>query len=367
MKQLCPHDTLAVYIRREDRLEAEYATGLDCLQVGSAVVGWGEGICGRAASAATPLLNEDPTAHPDRPSVGGATSLQSALAIPLEGFSGVAGVLCLYAREKNAFTEDHLRVLSAVATKVAVSLENALKYRQVEHSAVTDMLTELPNARSLFLHLDSELARAKRTDQTIAVLVCDLDGFKQINDRFGHLEGNRVLRAVAQALRAHCREYDTVARLGGDEFVAVMPGQHPESVRDKVEQLSRAVAQAGYETVGAGGLGVGVGVAYYPADGEGRRGAAGRGRSAHVSREASSGCGVAWRGRAGRAGVGRRKTPAASQIATAKTSVNAGGHRRTYRQEPGHKGGVGGALKEAPLSTARRRSREAAYQQSFQV
>ena len=201
VKQLCPHDTLAVYIRREDRLEAEYATGLDCLQVGSAVVPWGEGICGRAAATATPLLNEDPMDHPDRPSVGGATSLRSSLAIPLEGFSGVAGVLCLYAREKNAFTEDHLRVLSAVATKVAVSVENALKYRQVERSAVTDMLTELPNARSLFLHLDSELSRAQRTGETIAVLVCDLDGFKQINDRFGHLEGNRVLRAVARALR----------------------------------------------------------------------------------------------------------------------------------------------------------------------
>jgi diguanylate cyclase (GGDEF)-like protein len=268
LQQLCPHDTLAVYIRREDRLEAEYATGLDCLQVGSAVVPWGEGICGRAAASATPLLNEDPTDHPDRPSVGGATSLQSALAIPLEGFSGVAGVLCLYAREKNAFTEDHLRVLSAVATKVAVSVENALKYRQAERSAVTDMLTELPNARSLFLHLDAELSRARRMGETIAVLVCDLDGFKQINDRFGHLEGNRVLRAVAQTLRSHCREYDTVARLGGDEFVAVLPGQQPESVRAKVEQLSSAVAQAGYETVGAGYLGISVGVAYYPADGE---------------------------------------------------------------------------------------------------
>jgi diguanylate cyclase (GGDEF)-like protein len=268
VQQLCPHDTLAVYIRRDDRLEAEYATGLDCLQVGSAVVPWGEGICGRAAATATALLNEDPIAHPDRPSVGGATSLRSALAIPLEGFSGVAGVLCLYARKQNAFTEDHLRVLSAVATKVAVSVENALKYRQVERSAVTDMLTELPNARSLFLHLDSELSRAKRTDQTIAVLVCDLDGFKQINDRFGHLEGNRVLRAVARALRSNCREYDTVARLGGDEFVVVLPGQLAESVGGKVEQLSAAVAQAGYETVGAGYLGISVGVAYYPADGE---------------------------------------------------------------------------------------------------
>jgi len=58
VKQLCPHDTLAVYIRREDRLEAEYAHGVDCQQVGSAIVPWGEGICGRAAAAATPSLNE---------------------------------------------------------------------------------------------------------------------------------------------------------------------------------------------------------------------------------------------------------------------------------------------------------------------
>ena len=268
VKQLCPHDTLAVYIRREDRLEAEFATGLDCMQVGSAIVPWGEGICGRAAATATAVLNEDPMDHSACPCVGGAKSLRSALAIPLEGFSGVAGVLCLYAAEKNAFTDDHLRVLSAAATKVALAVENALKYRQAERSAVTDMLTELPNARSLFLHLDSELARARRTDQTIAVLVCDLDGFKQINDRHGHLEGNRVLRAVARALRLQCREYDTVARLGGDEFVLVLPGQELESVSAKVEQLTSAVAQAGYETVGAGCLGISVGVAHYPADGK---------------------------------------------------------------------------------------------------
>jgi diguanylate cyclase (GGDEF)-like protein len=265
VKRLCPHDTIAVYIRREDRLEAEYSAGIDCQQIGSAVIRWGEGICGRVAATAAPLLNEDPLDYAD---VGGPTSLRSSLAIPLEGFSGVGGVLCLYAREKNAFTEDHLRVLSAAATKVAVSVENALKYRQAERSAVTDMLTELPNARSLFMHLDAELARARRTDQTIAVLVCDLDGFKQINDRFGHQEGNRVLRAVAQALRSQCREYDTVARLGGDEFVLVLPGQQSDSVGDNVERLTSAVAQAGFDTVGAAWLGVSVGVAYYPADGQ---------------------------------------------------------------------------------------------------
>jgi diguanylate cyclase (GGDEF)-like protein len=77
-----------------------------------------------------------------------------------------------------------------------------------------------------------------------------------------------VLRAVARALRSQCREYDTVARLGGDEFVVVLPGQQSESVTAKVQQLTAAVAQAGYETVGAGCLGISVGVAYFPEDGE---------------------------------------------------------------------------------------------------
>ena len=270
VKQLCPHDTLAVYIRREDRLEAEYVTGLDCVQVGSAAVPWGEGICGRAAATATALLNEDPMLsgdHPDRPSVGGATSLLGPgyTARRVQRRGGRLVPVC--AGEERVHRRSSAGALRGGHQGCGRG-RKCPQYRQVERSAVTDMLTELPNARSLFLHLDSELSRAQRTGQTIAVLVCDLDGFKQINDRLGHLEGNRVLRAVARALRSHCREYDTVARLGGDEFVAVLPGQQPESVRAKVEQLTSAVAEAGYETVGAACLGISVGVAYYPADGE---------------------------------------------------------------------------------------------------
>ena len=69
-----------------------------------------------------------------------------------------------------------------------------MKYRQAEACATTDALTGLPNARSLFLHLDREIARSKRQHSALTVLVCDLDGFKQVNDRFGHLEGNKLLR-----------------------------------------------------------------------------------------------------------------------------------------------------------------------------
>src|SRR5437667_12422488 len=120
---------------------------------------------------------------------------------------------------------------------MALAVENALKYQQAESSAVTDYLTGLPNARSLFLQLDRELARCKRDTSSLTVMVCDMDGFKQINDRFGHLEGNRVLRLFAQALKETCREYDYVARMGGDEFVVVAPGLAADAAVKQADQL----------------------------------------------------------------------------------------------------------------------------------
>jgi diguanylate cyclase (GGDEF)-like protein len=150
---------------------------------------------------------------------------------------------------------------------VAISIENALKYRRAETCAVTDALTGLPNARSLFLHLDSELARCKREKSPLSVLVCDLDGFKRVNDRFGHLEGNKLLRKVAEGLRENCREYDYVARMGGDEFVIVLPG-HPEgAVGAKVQFLSEVASKVGWLHCGENVLSMSVGQAMFPADG----------------------------------------------------------------------------------------------------
>ena len=97
--------------------------------------------------------------------------------------------------------KDHLRILLAISSKIALAIENALRFQRAESSATTDYLTDLPNARSLFLQLDSELSRGRRTNNPLAVCVLDLDGFKMVNDRFGHLEGNRVLHEVAAGLR----------------------------------------------------------------------------------------------------------------------------------------------------------------------
>jgi diguanylate cyclase (GGDEF)-like protein len=177
------------------------------------------------------------------------------------------GVLTLYDFDQDAFSKDHLRILLAISSKLALSIENALKYRQAESSATTDYLTGLPNTRSLFLHLDGELARCKRTKSPLAIVVCDLDGFKEINDHFGHLEGNRVLHVLAEKLKTNCREYDYVARMGGDEFVLVLPGVSPTTVGEKEELIRRLTAEAGWEVCAKVCLSMSVGHAFYPSDG----------------------------------------------------------------------------------------------------
>jgi diguanylate cyclase (GGDEF)-like protein len=181
--------------------------------------------------------------------------------------SGVIGVLALYRAEKDAFTSDHLRILLAVSGKMALAIENALKYQQAESSATTDYLTGLPNARSLFLQLDRELARCKRDNTSLTLMVCDMNGFKKINDRFGHLEGNRVLRLFAQALKDSCREYDYVARMGGDEFVVIAPGLASDAAAKKAEQLRALAKQAGFDVCAEDMLSLSVGLAVSPEDG----------------------------------------------------------------------------------------------------
>ena len=158
-------------------------------------------------------------------------------------------------------------ILLAISSKLALSVENNLKYRVVQDSATTDYLTGLPNAGSLFLHLEREVSRCLRAGSALTVLVCDLDGFKLVNDRFGHLEGNRILRLLADAMRSACRDYDCVARMGGDEFAIVLPGVSAETVDKTIVRLCAATRAIGWSICGEDVLALSVGRAVLPKDG----------------------------------------------------------------------------------------------------
>jgi len=268
LKRMIPYDALAFWVLHGDVLRPEYVTGENLRLFSSLEIPIGQGLSGWVAENRKPIINGNPSVEPgymnDPTRI---TTMRSALAVPLIGLSGTVSVLTLYHSERDCFTKDHLRILMAVAPKIALAVENALKYQQAESSAATDYMTGLPNARSLFLHLDAEISRCRRQESPLAVLVCDLNGFKQVNDRFGHLEGNRILSTMAAKFRECCREYDYVARMGGDEFVLVMPGIHIDSLTPTLHRLRAAAADAGREVCKEDVLSLSIGHAFYPEDG----------------------------------------------------------------------------------------------------
>jgi diguanylate cyclase (GGDEF)-like protein/putative nucleotidyltransferase with HDIG domain len=268
LRRVIPLHALAIWIRRDNVLVPEYVTGDDFRLFSSLEIPVGQGLSGWVAENRKPILNGNPSVEPGYLNDPARFStLRSAVAVPLEGVGGVLGVLTLYHAENDAFTKDHLRILLAISSKIALAIENALRFRRVESSATTDYLTNLPNARSLFLQLDAEISRGRRTNAPLAVCVLDLDGFKKVNDRFGHLEGNRVLHEVATGLRTACREYDCVARMGGDEFVVLLPGVSPEDVDQKIAQFRDVVSQVSRDLLQERILNISIGVAHFMIDG----------------------------------------------------------------------------------------------------
>ena len=271
LKRLIPHEAIALYVQKDGKLEAEYVHGENSKLFQSLRIPLGEGLAGWVAQHERAIINGNPAVEPgylNDPSK--FTNLRSALAIPLTGVNGFVGVLALYRSEKDSFRKDHLRILLAIGSKLAVSIENARKFLRAESLSATDELTGLPNLKSMFVRFDAELARSKRVDVGLTVLVCDINGFKVINDGLGQLTGNRILKAMADGLREICREYDMVARLGGDEFVIILPEMVAEAVQVKVRQIEQLVARVG-EELGVNEdwqLAATVGEANFPSDGQ---------------------------------------------------------------------------------------------------
>lgn len=266
LRRLVPFDSLVMYVIRGNSLMPRYATGESTSLFLSRQLALGQGVAGWVAAHGKPVLNGHPNLEA-APEVSRSVVLNSSLAVPLISGKDTLGVVMVSRRGFDAFTKDDLRVILAISGKLGTFIDNALKYEQAAASASTDFLTALPNARALNLQLESELARSQRQNTALTVLVADLDGFKDVNDRYGHLEGDAVLRAIARVLRENCREYDFVARMGGDEFVLLLPGMEESDVMAKISQLNIAVAEAGRKVVADSRLGLSIGQARFPVDG----------------------------------------------------------------------------------------------------
>jgi diguanylate cyclase (GGDEF)-like protein len=185
-------------------------------------------------------------------------AIRSGVAVPLPGDAAPLGLLTIFTRStEQAFKEEQVSELEELALRAGPAIENARRFREAKQLADLDALTGLHNRRYFHETLAREVARAHRYDRHLALIVFDLDDFKGINDRIGHLSGDAVLAEAAERIRDVVRSADIACRVGGDEFAVILP---ESSLRD-ADQLyarlraalsSRPVGQAGPLTMSAG-------------------------------------------------------------------------------------------------------------------
>jgi diguanylate cyclase (GGDEF)-like protein len=158
--------------------------------------------------------------------------------------------------------DNEILLLRTVANQVAVAINHADLYAQMEQQALTDALTGVYNRRSFEMQLDRELQMATRLNQPLALLMVDLDQFKNLNDTAGHDAGDEALRKLADCFRRELRAADTPARFGGDEFVLILPRAHTEGALVVAERLRGVIEKI--EIPGVGHLAASIGVALFP-------------------------------------------------------------------------------------------------------
>jgi diguanylate cyclase (GGDEF)-like protein len=185
-------------------------------------------------------------------------AVRAALGVPLADGGRRVGWLGIFSRTANVrFGDDDLRRMEELAERVAPALENARRFQEARQLADLDSLTGLHNRRFFHETLAREVARAHRYGRGLALILMDVDDFKEINDRMGHLAGDAALAEAAARIRLAVRESDVPCRVGGDELGVILPESRLDDAKKLVVRIqqavaSRPVARAGLVRVSAG-------------------------------------------------------------------------------------------------------------------
>jgi len=195
--------------------------------------------------------------------------LMSLLPCPLNFEGRLIGGLVIYHTVAGCFTDEHRRVLGRVSEQAAAVIHNSTRFEQTQHESHTDPLTSLPNRRSLDLQFQIGLARAVQMQNSVSVVVLDLDRLKEINDTYGHEAGDRALRVVGSVLRSTVRQSDLCARFAGDEFMIVLWDCSAENEARRVAEVQSAVSAHPFEPRPGVrvSLSISAGSARFPVDG----------------------------------------------------------------------------------------------------
>ena len=273
LRAIVPFDTCVIYLVDEKTGKAlpAHAAGEHADIFSRRRVNIGDGITGWVIANGRSMCN----ASPELDLVGVpeeiTKSIKGVLVAPLIREDGAFGAITLYSKSRISYTSEHVRLLESVSQHASSALNNAMTFEKTKESALTDTLTDLPNARAFYMMLEQRIAECQRLNkEALAVISMDVDDFKKINDTYGHAVGDRVLATISTIIKKEMRQMDILARYAGDEFVAIMP-MASSTMANMIAERVRAAVESHKYPVRTGKvveIGISIGVACFPTDGE---------------------------------------------------------------------------------------------------
>jgi diguanylate cyclase (GGDEF)-like protein len=190
----------------------------------------------------------------------------SIIGIPLKVGDSVVGVMNMARSTAGGFSASELRLLSLLSDQAAVAISNANLHQMISRQAYSDTLTGLPNRRALDERLEHEVQSARRNNYSFAVVMMDLDGFKDVNDTYGHSTGDEVLRLVFTQMARGVRNTDFLARYGGDELTLILTQSDMHSARIVTDKIIEGMKKLKFNLPDKKKLELGLsgGIAIYP-------------------------------------------------------------------------------------------------------
>src|SRR3954454_10510441 len=251
--ELVPYHDLHIYEADEKRRELipVFAGGVWAAEVLSSTIPYAQGITGWAVSHRSPVLANEAHKDPRVAFVPGTPADPEALiTVPLIARGSLKGALNIYRTgEDVSFDEDEFELARWFGDAAALALDNARIRVRLEHLAHTDSLTGLYNHRYFHERLRSELHRAGRAHDRVALMMLDIDDFKRVNDVCGHGEGDSVLQMLGETLKAVVRGSDTACRVGGEEFAVILPSCGAEDALGLASRLKEELLRSPSESV----------------------------------------------------------------------------------------------------------------------
>ncbi len=239
---------LAIYEEKENNLKIVACKNMGKNYNGTIQV-LGEGASGKVAQTHIPLIIEDYDKWGGRSDKFITTSIHCVLSVPILIGSKLLGVIDLFNSELNKkFRLSDQNLLTLFAQQAAIALDNAHLFHEVQRLARTDTLTGLLNRHALEEFGKYEIIRMQRKKQPIALAMLDVDRFKKINDTYGHVIGDQVLKELAQIVRSNIRNIDILGRYGGDELIIVMPETDSTNAQTIAKRLRRNIEETSIPT-----------------------------------------------------------------------------------------------------------------------